>query len=214
MLKKRKFAPIYQEYLSGPLLLPRYKRLSIAFLAIVISGSIGWVYEFVVACLESGALTFRGGNFLPWMNIYAFGALLVIPATRSFRKNPFLVFLISSLVAGVVELASGWLIFTLGDGARFWNYNHGLWAFGNINGFVCPLSMVIFGILALLLVYLVLPTLICLAQNLEKRTLLALAIILFLLVVADEATNQALAALNRPTAREFYSSLGLNMDKS
>ena len=41
----------------------------------------------------------------------------------------------------------------------YWNYDHGLWAVGSINGFVCPLSATIFGVGALGLAYLVLKNL-------------------------------------------------------
>lgn len=151
----------------------------------------------------------EGGNLLPWINIYAFGAMLVIPATYKIRKYPWAVFLVSALATGLVELLGGWLVYTIGNGTRYWNYDHGLWAIGSINGFVCPLSITIFGIGSLGLMYFILPACIHLALTMKKRAFLTLAITLFVLIMADELINLTLKNLNEPTAMDFYRSLGL-----
>ncbi len=181
-------------------------------LVFVIAGVVGWVYEFIVAWIENGHIMAKGGNFLPWINIYAFGALLIIPLTYKFRKKPWAVFLISVLATGLLELVGGWLVYTIGNGTRYWNYDYGLWAFGSINGFVCPLSVTIFGIGALLLMYFVLPFCIKLATKMSKRAFLILAISLFVLFVGDEIINLILKNLGQPTAMDFWRSLGLEYE--
>ena len=117
--------------------------------------------------------------------------------------------MVSALVTGIVELVGGWLAYELFDGARYWNYDSGPWAFGSINGFVCPLSVTIFGIGSLLLVYLVVPLCIYLAQRMTKRAFLTLAITMFTLVMLDELTNLTLKNLNLPTAMDFWQWVGL-----
>lgn len=192
--------------------LATYQKIGIAMLVFVIAGVVGWVYEFIVAWIENGHIMAKGGNFLPWINIYAFGALLIIPLTYKFRKKPLAVFLISVLATGLLELIGGWLVYTIGNGTRYWNYDYGLWAFGNINGFVCPLSVTFFGIGALLLMYFVLPFCIKLATKMSKRAFLTLAISLFVLFVGDEIINLILKNLGQPTAMDFYRSLGLEYE--
>lgn len=150
----------------------------------------------------------RGGNLLPWINIYAFGALAVIPLTYKIRKYPWAVFLVSALATGLVELVGGWLVYTIGDGTRYWNYDQGLWAIGSINGFVCLLSVAIFGVCSLMLVYLIVPTLIYLAKRMSRRAFLTLSITLFTLVMLDEVTNLTLKNCGLKTAMDFYRSLG------
>ena len=199
----------FQTYLYEPLKLKTYQKVGIAFLVFVISGFVGWLYEFLLTWAENGHIHMKGGNLLPWMNIYAFGALLIIPLTYKFRKYPWAVFLISAFATGVLELIGGWLVYTIGNGTRYWNYADGPWAFGSVNGFVCPLSVTIFGIGALLLMYFVLPFCIMLATKMSKRTFLTLSISLFVLVLADELINLTLKNLNLPTAMDFYRSLGL-----
>ena len=178
-------------------------------LIFVISGFVGWLYEFLLTWFENGQILMKGGNLLPWMNIYAFGAFLIIPLTYKLKKYPWAVFLVSALATGLLELAAGWLVYTIGNGTRYWNYCDGPWAFGSINGFVCPLSVTIFGLGALLLVYVVLPFCVKLATHMSRRAFLTLAISLFVLVLADELANLTLKNLGLPTAMDLYQSLRL-----
>lgn len=192
--------------------LATYQKIGIAMLVFVIAGVVGWVYEFIVAWIENGHIMMKGGNLLPWINIYAFGTLLIIPLTYKFRKKPIAVFLISVLATGLLELIGGWLVYTIGNGTRYWNYDYGLWAFGNINGFVCPLSVTFFGIGGLMLVYYVVPFCIMLATKMSRRAFLTLAISLFVLFVGDELVNLTLKNLGQPNAMDLYRSLGLEYE--
>ena len=210
MVKKQKtYKEIFREYLDKGVKLERWQKIGILFLVVVIAGFVGWLYEFLLAWATEGRIYMQGGNLLPWMNIYAIGALLVIPVTYKLRRYPWVVFLVAVLVTGLVELVGGWLAYVLFDGARYWNYDSGPWAWGSINGFVCPLSVTIFGIGSLLLVYLVVPICIYLSRRMSKRAFLILAITLFSVVMLDEVTNLVLKNLGEPTAMDFYESLGL-----
>lgn len=207
--KKRTFKQIYRDYIDNKIKLERYQWVGILMLVLVIAGFVGWVYEFFVALIENGEVYMVGGDFLPWINIYAFGALLILPAVYKFKKYPWAVFLTSVLVTGLLELVGGWLVYTVGNGTRYWNYDHGLWAWGSINGFVCPLSVTFFGIGALALIYLIMPALNWIAIRMSRRAFLILAIVLFSLVMADEFGNLIMKNMNQPTAMDFYRSIGM-----
>ncbi len=206
---KQTYKQLFKEYLDRGVKLQRYQKVGILFLVVVISGFIGWLYEVAVGLIDLGGFYMRGGNLLPWINIYAFGALAVVPLTYRVRRHPWAVFLIAVLATGLVELVGGWLVYTIGDGTRYWNYDQGLWAIGSINGFVCPLSVTIFGIGSLALVYAVVPAMIYLAKKMSRRAFLTLAITLFTLVMLDEVTNLTLKNCGLPNAMDFYRSLGI-----
>ena len=207
--KKQTFKQIYRDYIDNKIKLERHQWVGILMLVFVIAGFVGWVYEFFVALIENGEVYMVGGDFLPWINIYAFGALLILPAVYKFKEYPWAVFLISVLVTGLLELVGGWLVYTVGNGTRYWNYDHGLWAWGSINGFVCPLSVTFFGIGALALIYLIMPALNWLAIRMSRRAFLILAIVLFSLVMVDELGNLIMKNMNQPTAMDFYRSVGM-----
>ncbi|MBQ5763906.1 MAG: putative ABC transporter permease, partial [Ruminococcus sp.] len=141
------------------------------FLVIVLSGIFGWVYEFIFYYFDGGTGEFymQGGNFLPWINIYAIGAVLIIIATQKIKRYPWAVFLVAMVVAGLVELIGGWLVYTMFDGARYWDYNTEILNFGNIGGFVCLRSVLFFGVSALFLTYVMVPFCIFLAKRMSKR---------------------------------------------
>lgn len=182
--------------------------MGMMLLVVVIAGFVGWVYEFLVALVETGEVYMQGGNFLPWINIYAIGAIFLVPATYRFRRKPWAVFLVAVLITGFVELVGGWLVYTIGNGTRYWNYDHGLWLVGNINGFVCLLSVGFFGLGAMALVYGILPVLMWFSQRTSRKVFLAVAIGLFSVVMIDEVVNLTLKNLEQPTAMDFYRSLG------
>ena len=190
----------YRDYLDGKLRPERYRPIGVGLMVVVVAGFVGWVYEFLVALCETGKVYMQGGNLLPWINIYAIGALAVIPFTYRLRRKPWAVFVVSMIVTGLIELVGGWLVYTIGNGTRYWNYDHGLWLIGNINGFVCLLSMV--------LVYGILPLLARAAFVWPRRVFLAVAISLFAVVMVDEVTNLCLKNAGVPNAMDLYRSAG------
>lgn len=209
MVKKKSLKTVFRDYMAGRVKLTKSERVGTGLLIWVIAGVVGWVYEFFVALFETGQVYMKGGNLLPWINIYAIGAVLMAPAVYKLRKYPWAVFLVAVLITGAVELIGGWLVFVIGNGTRYWNYDHGLWLVGSINGFVCLLSVTFFGIGALALTYIILPFLAFLVQKMSRRAFLALAISLFAVIMLDEFVNLTLKNLDQPTAMDFYRSLGM-----
>ena len=208
--KKKSFWGSYQEYVDGRLKVKTYQKIGIIFLVIVLSGFIGWVWEFLLQEISGDFkhLYIKGGNFLPWINLYAYGAVAIILTTYKLRRYPWAVFLVSTLVCGVLEWFAGWLVYTFENGARYWDYSNKWWGVGNIDGFVCPVSAVIFGVGALVLVYGLLPFCVRIAQKMTRRAFLTLTITLFTLVIVDDVTNLVLKNLGLPTAMNFYEWLG------
>ncbi len=201
---------IYRDYIDGKIKLKLYQKIGILLLIIVIAGFVGWLWEFSLQEICGGFkhLYIKGGNLLPWINIYAYGAIFVLLTTYRLRKHPWAVFVVSAIVCGLLELFAGWVVYELGNGTRYWNYLNDWWGVGSINGFVCPASVCAFGLGALLLMYCVLPFCIRIAMSMSRKEFLTLAITLFVLVVADDLTNLILKNLNLPTAMNLYESWG------
>lgn len=196
--------------------LEKWQWVGIMMLTIVFAGFFGWLYEFIFYYFNGGMSEFylQGGNFLPWINIYAIGAILIIFTCWKIRKYPWAVFFVSMLVTGILELTAGWLVYTIGNGTRYWDYNVEILNFGNIGGFVCLRSVLVFGFSALFLMYLILPFFIWLSQKVSKRVFLTLAISLFALVMVDEVYNLLASKIfGWPDAAELYQKLGWKYHK-
>lgn len=208
---------MYKKYLNEKPKFDLSQKLSIIFLMIVISGIFGWVYEFIFYFLNGGCKEFywRGGNFLPWINIYAYGALGIYFLTFKYRKSPIKVFLLSFIICGLLEFLSGYVMYTFFDGWRCWNYNTEIWNFGNIGGFVCLRSVTFFGISGLLLIYGIVPILFWLAEKVNKKVLLTISSILLAIILIDDLYNLIFARIfNTPRAYDVYSKNGMPYVKS
>lgn len=190
--------------------LDQQQKLTIFMLIIVLAGFFGWAWEFLFAESKAGFDRFyvTGGNLLPWINIYAYGAVLILITCTKLKKHPLLVFAVGAVTAGLLELLAGWLVFTFGNGTRYWDYTESWIGAGSINGFVCPASVIAFGLGALALVYCLLPQCIGLVKRVPKKTILTVAIILFSAIILDDVVNLTLKNLGRPGAPAFYTSHG------
>lgn len=209
LLKDRK--KILLDYLRKDIKLERWQWVGILMLVVVFAGMFGWVYEFIFYYFDGGMKEFymQGGNFLLWINIYAIGSLLIMLTTWRVRRWPLAVFLISFVVTGILEFVAGWLVYTIGNGTRYWDYNTEILNFGNIGGFVCLRSVLVFGVSALLLMYLIVPFFIWLSQKMSRRAFLILAISLFSVVMADEMYNLLASKIfHWPGATDFWQMMG------
>lgn len=211
-MSKKSLKEVFKEVMGGEIKLERYQKVGIILLLIAFAGFFGWVYEFIFYYFNGGMKEFymQGGNYLPWINIYAIGAVLILVCCYKLRRWPWAVFLVSVVVTGLLELAAGWLIYTLFDGTRYWDYNTEILNFGNIGGFVCLRSVLVFGVSALFLMYVVLSFFVWLSIRMSKRAFLILAVTVFSVVMFDEVYNLlASKAFGWPSAMDFYRSMGL-----
>ena len=192
--------------------LDKKQLISLICLVIVISGIFGWLYEFIFYFFNSGMKTFymRGGNFLPWINIYAYGAFLILFLTYKRKEHPIQVFLISVISTGVLEYISGYILYGKLHWIKCWDYNQEILSFGNINGYVCLRSVLIFGFSALFLIYILIPLLTKLVKSKYLGIVYIVSIILCSIFLLDEIYNLVFTELfSLPKASIIYKKLGL-----
>lgn len=201
----------YLNYINKNHSFDKLTMLGIFSLIIVIAGTFGFIYEFIFYYFNGGMKDFywRGGNFLPWINIYATGAMFIYFLTYKHRKKPFKVFLIGTVACGILEYISGLGMYILNNGVRCWDYNSEILNFGNINGFICLRSVLFFGFSGLLLIYLIVPLCFYLAKKMKKKHFLILSFTLCSIVLFDEFYNLIFARLLKlPRASTIYKKIG------
>lgn len=197
-----------QNYIKKENVLSKPIWIGILFGIFSSGGVFGFVYETIFYYINNGALTRRGTCFGPWIEIYGFGGLLIFAVAYKFRRKLWLVFLLSGVACGLLEYISGYLLYTM-SGRRSWDYNTEIWNFGNIGGFVCLRSVLVFAFSGLLLIYILVPVLIWLYHRLGKRIFLAIMLTIGLLFAADFFYNDILAKhISAPSAIEFYGESG------
>lgn len=200
----------YKDYLNKDHNFDKKTMLGIFCLIIVISGMFGWLYEVVFYYFNNGMteIYWRGGNFLPWINIYAMGAILIYILTYKKRKNPLFVFLVSMISTGILEYIGGAFMEHIMQ-IKCWDYSKEILSFGSINGYVCLRSVLVFGISALLLMYMIVPFCFYLAKKMPKKSFLILSYTICGIFLFDELYNLIFAnLLNLPRASTIYKDLG------
>ena len=203
----------YDNYLNNKHSFDKLTMLGIFCLIIVIGGIFGFIYEHIFYFFNSGMKQFywRGGNFLPWINIYAIGAIIIYALAYRYRKIPLKVFLIGMISCGILEYISGLGIYTIGNGLRYWNYNEEILNFGNIGGFVCLRSVMFFGISSLFLIYIIVPVCFSIAKKVNKKIFLLITITLCSIFLIDEFYNLIFARIfSLPRAGEIYRKIGIH----
>lgn len=206
----------YKDYINNKHNFDKLTMIGIFALIIVVSGIFGFIYEYLFYYLNSGMKEFywRGGNFLPWINIYAIGACLIYLLCYKHRKSLIKVFLISMIACGVLEFIGGLLLFVIGNGFRCWDYNTEILNFGNIYGFICLRSVTFFGLSGVLLIYIVVPLIFKLAKITNKKTFLIISISICSIFLFDELYNLIIARLiNQPRASDIYKKIGFKFMK-
>jgi len=201
-----------KEYIEKDIKCTTKEWVAIFCLIGVFSGVFGWVYEFFFYFLNSGMKQFymRGGNYLPWINIYMFGAFLIIFLTYKRRKHPIQVFLISAISTGILEYISGYILYGKLGWIKCWDYNKEILNFGNIDGYVCLRSVLVFGTSALLLIYGILPLFMKLVKKINIKIILPISVILFSIFMIDEVYNLLLYPyFSIPRASTYYRDIGI-----
>ena len=200
-----------KKYVNEDMEFDKKTKIGIFALLIVITGIFGFVYEFIFYYFNSGMKEFyyRGGNFLPWINIYAIGALAIYFLAYKHRKKPIRVLLTGIISSGIIELIGGYMLYKLGNGFRCWDYNSEILNFGNIGGFVCLRSVLFFGVSGLLLIYGMIPLCFFIATKMNKKVFFVVTITLCSIFLLDEIYNLAIArAIGTPRASDVYKTIG------
>lgn len=149
----------------------------------VFSGIFGFIYEEIFYLFDLGKLVKRGTTFGPWIPIYGFGSIFITLMCFKYKEKPLVVFLLGTLISGIVEFFSGYIIYHVFN-TRLWDYNVEILNFGNIGGYICLRSVLFFGISSMFLFYMVLPILNKINKS-DNKIINIISIVLFIIFVLD-----------------------------
>lgn len=163
---------------------PKLKTAMTIFMLVVLGAIIGWIYEMLFYRIDMGHFIRRGQGG-PWLPIYGFGALGLTLATYKKRPGPGIVFLITCVGAFIIEFGTGWFLYHFMDGLRLWDYNTEIWNWGNIGGYVCARSILIFGVFGVLYAKWAIPGFFKLKDKIKDRTFLTIVIPVAIVFLSD-----------------------------
>ena len=151
------------------------------FLLWIAYSFIGWLFESTYCTFIEKKFVFRGFLNGPIIPIYGFGAMLVVGAVRGMTDNVLLIFIVSILLTSGLEYVTSYVmeqVFRM----RWWDYSTQRF---NLNGRICLKNSLAFGLLSLVLVYLLHPRLLVLLSVIPESLSYLVTALLFVLVMCD-----------------------------
>lgn len=141
---------------------------------------LGYLYELILCYFDTGKIFSHGILSGPWLPIYGTGSLLIMFLYK-YRKKPLLVFTLSFFISGLLEYVCGFILLNFFK-MRLWDYTG---YFLNINGHVCLLSTICFGIGGLLITYLIYPFIKKIYNSVNKKGLKIILTLISIIFLGD-----------------------------
>lgn len=135
---------------------------------------IGWLWEMFYTLINNGIIVNRGFMHGPWIPIYGTGGLLILILLKKVREKPFVLFISSFTLCGIVEYFTAWYLETFRK-VRYWNYDG---YFLNLHGRICLEGLLLFGIGGCAFVYVLAPLLDNVYQKIKPKIKRIICIIL------------------------------------
>lgn len=111
----------------------------------------GWIIESIYVSVCTGNWVNRGFMRGPVIPIYGTGAVIILFAVIPFRTSPILVFILGTIAASVLEFVTGFVMERIYN-VRYWDYSDKPF---NLCGYICLFNSLCWGVLSILLIYLV-----------------------------------------------------------
>ncbi|MEG1495652.1 MAG: putative ABC transporter permease [Bacilli bacterium] len=156
------------------------------FILFISYSFLGWLWEVLCCSSIQGKLVINRGFLVgPYCPIYGCGAILGIFFLTRYITDPITVFILAVVGASVLEYVTSLLMEKLFN-ARWWDYSNKKF---NLNGRTCLGISICFGLVGLLLLYVINPIYTELLNKIPENILIILSSILFILFLADTITS-------------------------
>ena len=157
------------------------EKFSLYFILFLIYSFIGWCIEVVNSLIIEKKFINRGFMLGPYCPIYGISSIIMIFYLNQYKNNIITVFLLAVVVCSIMEYIVSYFMEKLFN-ARWWDYSTRKF---NINGRVCLTNAFLFGLLGVLLVYIINPILMNILLKLKSFILITINIVLMLTFIAD-----------------------------
>lgn len=155
--------------------------ISLYFLLFLLYSFFGWSMEMIFCFLDTKKWVNRGFLIGPVCPIYGWGCLLMMFLLNRYLDDPVVLLVMAMLLCSILEYFTSYIMEKLFK-ARWWDYSHLKY---NINGRICLGNIVLFGVLGLLLMYVVNPFVMNILEKVNSNVLIITSLILFIVYLID-----------------------------
>lgn len=135
------------------------------FSLFIIISFLGWICEIIYIFFETKKINNRGFLIGPYCPIYGAVSVIMYFLLEKYQSDLLVLFILSSVICTIAEYLTSYAMEKIFK-ARWWDYTHMKF---NINGRVCLLNSILFGIGTLALFKIILPFLIPLLQKIPTN---------------------------------------------
>ena len=135
--------------------------------------------------IEKRKFVNRGFLIGPYCPIYGFGGLAITILLKNYTKDPIVLFLMAVIICGILEYFTSYIMEKIFK-ARWWDYSAKKY---NINGRICLETVVPFGILGCLVMYVLNPITFKYLNMLSNSMLNIISAICFTIFITDNIVS-------------------------
>ena len=169
------------------------------FLLFIIYAFLGWIIEMFYNYFEHKKFVNRGFLIGPYCPIYGVGGLIVTIFLTKYKDSIFVTFGMSVILFALLEYFTSYLMEKLFK-ARWWDYSDKKF---NINGRICLETLIPFGILGCVAIYVVNPLIFSLFSLINISILRVFAVIIFIVFLIDFLISVKIINSFKDTAVRF-----------
>lgn len=151
------------------------------FLLFFIYSVLGWIIETINVSFTEQKFVNRGFLIGPYCPIYGWGAIFMILYLTQYKDNMLTVFILACVICSVLEYVTSYVMEKLFK-TRWWDYSNRKF---NLNGRICGMNSILFGLCGILVIYIVQPILIWLFSYFSNNAFLILTIIFLSIYITD-----------------------------
>ena len=146
---------------------------------------LGWVMEVIQGLILNKKFVNRGFLVGPCCSIYGYGVLLITLCLSHLKPYPVSLFVLCIAVCGTLEYLTSYFMEKIFK-ARWWDYSKDKF---NINGRVCLRTLSAFGLLGLLIIYVLNPFFLELMAKTNQSVLIGITAVLMTIYFIDNVIS-------------------------
>lgn len=172
--------------------------LAIYIILFFVYSVLGWIMEVIVGLLQRKKLVNRGFLIGPYCPIYGAGGTAITFFLQKYVEDPIVLFCVAIVICGVLEYLTSYVMEKLFK-ARWWDYSKKKF---NINGRVCLETIIPFGLLGCLIIYVLNPFVLSLLDKVSKDVINIIAQVIGIIFIVDFIISYFIIARLRKTAKQ------------
>lgn len=163
------------------------EQINLWILYFFIYSVLGWICETIYCSVGNKKFEIRGFLYGPYCPIYGFGAVILLRLLLPLHDYPVAMFFVGLLACSVLEYFTSWIMEKLFN-MRWWDYSKKKF---NINGRVCLLNAVLFGVGGMIIVYLIQPEISKFVEKLTSTHIRLFATLIMAVLLIDFVASLA-----------------------